>query len=166
MKNTALAIGTPDELNEEVNGYINLIEKQVKKENPNTKLVKSNLKNAASILDGYISETLKKESQVVEKWVEALFLQKIDYHYDEDNINERFLVKFPDGSTSQQNAKKNCRKPLRLKIFHKKPEKIRMSFLFPLPVQTNSTKIPQDKQLKSLFIQAKNTLMQKIRKKQ
>lgn len=155
LKNTALAIGTPDELNEEVNGYINLIEKQVKKENPNTKLVKSNLKNAASILDGYISETLKKESQVVEKWVEALFLQKIDYHYDEDNINERFLVKFPDGSTSQTKRQEELQETSQAENI---PQEAREnSNVIPISVagQTNSTKIPQDKQLKSLFIQAK-----------
>ena len=65
LKNTALAIGTPSDLAQEVDEYIDLIEKQSKKDVPNTKLVKSNLKNAASLLDGYISETLQKESQVV-----------------------------------------------------------------------------------------------------
>ena len=73
FRNTAAAIGTPDDLKEEVNGYLSLIESQVKKNNPNTKLIKSNLKNASSILDGYISETLNKDSKVVENWVDALF---------------------------------------------------------------------------------------------
>ena len=49
FKNTAIAIGTPDELKEEVSGYLALIEKQVTKETPNSKLIKSNLKNAYSI---------------------------------------------------------------------------------------------------------------------
>ena len=71
FKNTAAAIGTPDDLKEEVNGYLTLIEAQVKKDNPNTKLVKSNLKNASTILDNYISKTLNKESKVVENWVDA-----------------------------------------------------------------------------------------------
>lgn len=44
FRNTAAAIGTPDDLKEEVNGYLSLIEAQVQKDNPNTKLVKSNLK--------------------------------------------------------------------------------------------------------------------------
>lgn len=76
FRNTALAIGTPDELYEEVNDYIGLIEKQVKRNDPDTKLIKSNLKNAASILDRHISETLNKNSKVVENWVDTLFLQK------------------------------------------------------------------------------------------
>ena len=41
FKNTAIAIGTPDDLKEEVYGYIELIEKQVVKEKPNSKLIKS-----------------------------------------------------------------------------------------------------------------------------
>lgn len=73
FRNTALAIGTPDELYEEVNDYIGLIEKQVKRNDPDTKLIKSNLKNAASILDRHISETLNKNSKVVENWVDTLF---------------------------------------------------------------------------------------------
>src|SRR5699024_9041442 len=88
FNNTALAIGTPAELKEEVDGYLALVEKQVQKDNPNTKLIKSNLKNASSILDGYISKTLNKDSKVVENWVDALFLQQIDFKYDENNINK------------------------------------------------------------------------------
>ncbi|MBO8429948.1 hypothetical protein IAC76_01035, partial [Spirochaetes bacterium] len=72
FNNTAIAIGTPDNLKEEVNGYLSLIQAQVSKENPNVRLIKSNLKNASTILDGYISETLNKESKVVENWVDAL----------------------------------------------------------------------------------------------
>ena len=48
FNNTALAIGTPENLKEEVNGYLSLIETQVKKDNPNTKLIKSNLKRIQS----------------------------------------------------------------------------------------------------------------------
>ncbi len=107
FKNTAAAIGTPDDLKEEVNGYLTLIEAQVKKDNPNTKLVKSNLKNASSILDNYISKTLNKDSKVVENWVDALFLQQIDFSYNEGDINPQFLVKFPDGSTQQEAKTEN-----------------------------------------------------------
>lgn len=145
FRNTAAAIGTPDNLKEEVEGYLNLVEKQVLKENANTKLVKSNLKNASSILDGYISETLNKESKVVENWVDALFLQQIDFKYNEEDINPQFLVKFPEGSTQKDE-----------KIEHKTPE---------TPVEPIETEIktdskvvsliPQDKELKSLFIQSK-----------
>lgn len=99
-KNTALAIGTPPELEEEVNAYLDLVKVEVTKENPNTKIVKSNLKNAASLLDGYITETLNRPSKVVENWADALFLQKINYNYNEGDINEQFLVKFPDRKNS------------------------------------------------------------------
>ena len=96
FRNTALAIGTPPELQAEVDGYLELINSQVTKEKPNTKLIKSNLKNASSLLDAYISETLNKDSKVVENWVDAIFLQQIDFKYNENEINPQFLVKFPE----------------------------------------------------------------------
>ena len=129
FKNTAIAIGTPDDLKEEVSGYLALIEKQVTKETPNRELIKSNLKNAASILDNYISKTLDKDSKVVENWVDALFLQQIDFKYNEEDINPEFLVKFPE-ETLNRTAKTE-------------------------EVQQVNPFIPQDKELKKLFIQAK-----------
>lgn len=151
FKNTAIAIGTPESISEEVNGYISLIEKQVTKDNPNVKLIKSNLKNAASLLDGHISETLNKESKVVENWVDTLFLQKINFKYDENDINERFLVKFPDGSTSKTKRQEE------LQETNQEPANIEEnSKVIPINVAGDSkVKIPQDKELKSLFIQAK-----------
>lgn len=138
FRNTAAAIGTPDNLKEEVEGYLTLVEKQVKKDDANTKLVKSNLKNASSILDGYISKTLNKDSKVVENWVDALFLQQIDFKYNEEEINPQFLVKFP-----QNTEPKTIETPT---------EPIEQE------IQTDAkvvSLIPQDKELKSLFIQSK-----------
>ena len=138
FRNTAAAIGTPDNLKEEVEGYLSLVEKQVKKDDANTKLVKSNLKNASSILDGYISKTLNKDSKVVENWVDALFLQQIDFKYNEEEINPQFLVKFP-----QNTEPKTIETPT---------EPIEQE------IQTDAkvvSLIPQDKELKSLFIQSK-----------
>lgn len=141
FRNTAGAIGTPDNLKEEVEGYLTLVQKQVTKDEPNTKLVKSNLKNASSILDGYISQTLNKESKVVENWVDALFLQQIDFKYNEEEINPQFLVKFPQGSEqAQPNTVETPPEPIEQEI------------------KTNAevvSLIPQDKELKSLFIQSK-----------
>lgn len=131
FKNTAIAIGTPDDLKEEVSGYLALIEKQVTKETPNSKLIKSNLKNAASILDNYISQTLNKDSKVVENWVDALFLQQIDFKYDENDVNPEFLVKFPEETLNRT----------------EKAEEVQKEQVNPF--------IPQDKELKKLFIQAK-----------
>lgn len=128
FKNTAIAIGTPEDLKEEVNGYLELIDKQITKENPNSKIIKSNLKNAATILDNYISQTLDKDSKVVENWVDALFLQQIDFKYDADDINAEFLVKFPEDTP--------------------KPEDKKVE-------EKQNNLIPQDAELKKLFIRAK-----------
>lgn len=152
FKNTAIAIGTPAELSQEVNAYISLIETQVKKDHPNAKLVKSNLKNAASILDNHISETLGKESKVVENWVDTLFIQNINYKYDENDINERFLVKFPDGTTSQTKREEELQETTSEEIL---PQQENSSNVIPLSVAGSKGQIPQDKQLKSLFIKAK-----------
>lgn len=131
FKNTAIAIGTPDDLKEEVSGYLALIEKQVTKETPNSKLIKSNLKNAASILDNYISKTLDKDSKVVENWVDALFLQQIDFKYNENDVNPEFLVKFPEDTQNRS----------------QQAEEVQQEQVNPF--------IPQDSELKKLFIKAK-----------
>ncbi len=154
FRNTALAIGTPDDLNEIVNSYLGAVEKQVKKEGADQKLVKSTLKGAASILDRHISETLGRDSNVVEKWVDTLFMQKINLRYNEEDVNERFLVKFPDGSPAQTKRQEELQETAQQEI---KPPVEPESNVIPISVagQTSQTKIPQDKQLKSLFIQAK-----------
>lgn len=155
FNNTVAAIGTPDNLKEEVEGYLELIDKQVKKDNPNVKLIKSNLKNASTILDGHISATLNKDSKVVEGWVDALFnLDNIDFKYNEDDINPQFLVKFPESSTekaekSQPAAAQNVEQP-------SVPEQVEE--VKPQPEQAapkTNVFVPQDAELKSLFIQSK-----------
>ena len=82
FKNTLKAIGASKEVNEEVETYLKLVELQSVKETPSQKIIKSNLTNAAVILDGYITETLNKPSGVVKNWVDALLLQKVDYKSD------------------------------------------------------------------------------------
>ncbi|CCY23718.1 tPR repeat-containing protein [Brachyspira sp. CAG:484] len=157
FKNTQIAIGTPPELGEEVDAYLNLIQKQVQKENPNIGRIKSDLKTASSILDEYISKTLNKESKVVENWVDALFLQQIDFKYNEEEINPQFLVKFPEGSTEKaQKAEEKApvenvpvQEEVQTEETNTKPQEITSE-----QKQTN-VHIPQDKELKSLFIQSK-----------
>ena len=152
FKNTAVAIGTPEDVFEEVNGYLALIDKQVRKPSPNGKIIKTNLAFAASLLDEHISQTLQKESKVVQNWVDTLFLQRINFKYDENDINERFLVKFPDGSTSQTKRQEELQETAQEEILPENKEKV-----IPISVAKtdDSLRIPQDKQLKSLFIQAK-----------
>ena len=156
FKNTALAIGTPDDLNDIVDGYIAVIEKQVKTGNANKNLVKNTLNSAASILDNYISETLNKDSKVVENWVDALFLQNIDLQYNEDDINERFLVKFPDGTTSQTQKQDAIQNADTNEEYTQQTKDITSNNTNP-KTQTaqNSKTVPVDKELKSLFIKAK-----------
>lgn len=150
FKNTAVAIGTPADLSTEINNRISLIQAEVSKENPDVGLVKSDLMNASRRLDKYISETLNKESKVVENWVSALFIQDIDFSYNEGNINTQFLVKFPEGSTEQaENAQ-----------IKDVPENV-TEMEINSSVETSETEtqtkvyIPQDKELKSLFLQSK-----------
>jgi len=82
FKNTLKAIGASKEVNDEVETYLNLVEIQASKENASQRIIRSNLKNAAAVLDTYISETLNKPSNVVNNWIDALLLQKIDYKTD------------------------------------------------------------------------------------
>ena len=161
FKNTAVAIGTPEELKEEVNGYLELIEKQVTKDEPNKKLIKSNLKNASTILDNYISETLNKDSKVVENWVDALFMQDIDFKYNEEDVNPQFLVKFPEGSTEipEQNQSVQTAEEV-----IETPEAEETVIKTEVPEQPK-VHIPEDAQLKSLFIQSKKLAYAKEPKK-
>ena len=104
FRSTISAIGTPDILREEVEDYLQEIEVNTKGEAPSINLVQTNLMNAANILDRYISETLNKKSVVVAKWLDALFLQRINYHYNDGEVNKAFLVKFPE-SEEEKRAK-------------------------------------------------------------
>ena len=133
FKNTAKAIGTPEDLYEEVDTYLSLVEKQTKKDNANVKLVQSNLRNAAGLLDKYISDTLNKESKVVENWVEAIFLQQVDYKYNTEDINEAFLVQMPEDNKKTEETPKQEET-----VTPKEPEKPKM-----------------DSQLKNLFTAAR-----------
>lgn len=146
FKATAATIGTPDDLTEEVNSYLNLIELQVKKDEPNVKVIKSNLKNASAVLDSYITETLQRPSNVVENWIDALFLQKINYKFDNKEINPLFLVKFPDGKPlSEVDESEEIEENSKSTESDEETSE---------EAQTN-TGIPEDSQLKSLFLQAK-----------
>ena len=95
FKNTTEAIGSPDDIKETVYTYVSLVKKEAEKETPNKKIIQSNLKNASQVLDEYITVTLKKPSKVVEGWIDSLFLQNVDYKYDESIINPDYEMKLP-----------------------------------------------------------------------
>lgn len=101
FKNTAIAIGSPPNIIQEVDQYLALAETQSLKNEPNKKIIQSNLKNASNVLDDFISKTLNKKSKVVENWIDALFLQQVDYKSDPETINADFLVKLPDKETGE-----------------------------------------------------------------
>lgn len=155
FKNTAQAIGTPDYIVEEVDGYLDLAQTQSLKEQPNKKIIQANLKNASTILDDFISTTLNKKSKVVENWVDALFLQQVDYKSDSKSINPDFLVKLTD--------KNNNSVPVSPQ---KTQEPEQTEFALPVkttetttpPVKESKVYIPSDPELKMSFIQGKKYL--------
>ncbi len=145
FKNTAKAIGASPELTEEVDTYLLLVENQAKKEAPDTKLIRSNLKNASTLLDNYISETLQRHSKVVENWIDALFLQQINYKFNEGEINPNFLVKFPN----QTKASSDVESDEETSEAEEEEEKTTEE------TSSKSVLVPQDEKLKSLFLQGK-----------
>lgn len=143
FKGTVTAIGSSPELAEEVNTYLTLVEQQSKKENPDTRLIRSNLKNASSLLDNYITETLQRPSKVVENWIDALFLQQINYKFNDGEINPNFLVKFPNQKKEEddENSSQNDNEQE-----ESKEEK---------DSSNKAVIVPKDEKLKTLFLQAK-----------
>ncbi len=178
FRNTIKAIATPPEIEEQVNHYLQIVEQQVREANPQVNLIQSNLKIAASMLDRYISDTLNKDSKVVQNWLDALFLQKINYSYDESEVNPNFLVKFPENRKEEAKPAAQPKeevKPVQEEIPAEKtlsyeennaevveiqPEELTLEEEFIQARQTiskkpNITIIPQDTKLKSLFVEAK-----------
>ncbi len=184
FRNTIKAIATPPDLESQAEEYLQLVEMHVKRPNPNVPIVQNNLRSAAQILDRYITDTLKKESKVVQNWLEALFLQQINYNYDESEVNESFLVKFPQNQPKPQpkqyvNQAQNepVHEPIEVSdndnvpigdyepigVVPQEPEadlfdesaSIEESFQKTFVRKPNITVIPQDTRLKSLFIEAK-----------
>lgn len=140
FKNTANAIGAPDDIKSEVFSYLSLIESQSKKDNPNPQIIQSNLKNASQILDAYITDTLKKPSRVVENWVDALFLQQIDYK-SQQKPQEK--IDFLTVGKTEQTEEKSVVDAQEEKITTENPQNESRFY------------VPSDSRLKSMFIQAK-----------
>lgn len=172
FRNTIKAIATPPDIEEQVNHYLQIVEQQVREPHPQVNLIQSNLKIAASMLDKYISETLNKDSKVVQNWLDALFLQRINYSYDEAEVNPNFLVKFPENreekkpAPQQQTEQAPAPEPEPVvqeaheEIIEIEPEELNLEEEFIQAKQTiskkpNITIIPQDTKLKSLFVEAK-----------
>lgn len=174
FRNTMKAIATPPEIEEQVNKYLETVNEQVHAQHPQVNLIQSNLKIAASLLDNYISETLNKTSKVVQNWLDALFLQRIDYSYNENDVNPSFLVKFPDDNNNdkpeeakeEQVVQEEAKSDSELEFpdaetgVEIQPEKLSLEEEFTQAQKTisqkpNITIVPQDTRLKSLFVEAK-----------
>ena len=154
FKNTAIAIGTPEELSTEVNNRISLIQAELSQENPDINLVKSDLMNASRKLDKYISATLNKDSKVVENWMAALFLQDIDFKYNENNINTKFLVKFPEKKKKKIQKAEQSGLPENVTEMEVSSGVVEETQELATESQTK-VYIPEDKELKSMFLQSK-----------
>ncbi len=176
FRNTIKAIATPPDLEAQVEEYLQLVEMHVKRPNPNVPIVQNNLKSAAQMLDRYITDTLKKESRVVQNWLEALFLQQVDYSFNEADVNESFLVKFPQNQQrqqaqqAQQQAQQEAQANEEVPVGNYEPIEVapedridpfEVTLSVDEDIQRTFTKkphvtvIPQDTRLKSLFIEAK-----------
>lgn len=165
FKNTAIAIGSPPNIIQEVDQYLSLAEAQSLKNEPDKKIIQSNLKNASNILDKFISQTLNKKSKVVENWVDALFLQQVNYKSDPSTVNEDFLVKLPDKETGDM-------KPISQNIAITNQQESSVHTTQPEDIQAaqsqqteqeksaetktaSSVYIPQDPQIRKAFLQGK-----------
>lgn len=95
FRSTILAINAPDDVRDEVNIYLTLVEKESQKDDPSREIIVANLKNASRISDSYITRALNKPSNVVEKWIDTLFLQRINLKADPNEINPDFQLEFP-----------------------------------------------------------------------
>ena len=180
FRNTIKAIATPAEIEEQVNNYLKIVEQMVREPHPQVNLIQSNLKIAASLLDKYISETLNKDSKVVQNWLDALFLQRINYSYDDQEINPSFLVQFPDEGERKAKAQQEQKEPEVQKEDlvqqTENKEELSLENIYPSEIEDyvpptleeeyaqaqttisqkpNITIIPQDTRLKSLFMEAK-----------
>ena len=153
FKNTANAIGAPDKIRAEVDSYLALIEGQSQKENPNPQIIQANLRSASQILDEYITETLKKPSKVVENWVDALFLQQIDYKATAPKVEDKVAEDVIPSDTFENEIVEEVGTDNYSEIIEEEQAEVVSTPI--APVSTSDIYIPQDPQLKRMFVQAK-----------
>lgn len=148
FRGTASAVGAPKDVTDEVNAYLALIQTQAEKDSPNPKIINSNLKNASQVLDAYITKTLKTQSNVVENWVDALFLQKIDYKADPNAINENLKLNLGGNDEKQAQQAQQAAQQAQQIVQSEEAQKVVTK-----PEARNY--VPSDEKMKELFIRAK-----------
>jgi len=150
FRSTANAVGAPKEITDEVFAYLDLIQAQSVKEAPNKKIIQSNLKNASQVLDAYISKTLQTQSTVVENWVDALFLQNIDYKADPNAINKDFKLNFENESVAEEEkTSAPVENERNITVEAKAAEKSKRNY------------VPEDEKMRALFVNAKHSVKEK-----
>lgn len=149
FKKTTSAISAPPDIQNEVDTYLSLIEKQSSKEFPNQDVIKANLISASKVLDEYIAKSLNKKSNVVENWIDALFLQHIEYKANPNENNPAFRVQLPE--KKQEEVSKQIEGEART------PQSAQMQEQSSSNINASKTKayIPQDPNLRRMFVQAK-----------
>ncbi len=153
FQNTTSAIGAPDDIAGEVNTYLSLVEAQAQKENPNKQVIQSNLKNASQILDAYIAESLNKPSKVVENWTDALFLQNVDYRANTSAISAHVQEQANHGQSKATQTTETTQAEI---VNEQSSSDSFGSSGIQADKQTRSgVYVPEDRQLRKMFIQAK-----------
>lgn len=82
FRNTVASVGATPEIEQKVNEYISMVETEATQETPRKETIVMYLKTASKMLDDYISQTLRKPSNVVQDWIDAFLLQEVDYKAD------------------------------------------------------------------------------------
>ncbi|MBQ2984020.1 MAG: tetratricopeptide repeat protein [Candidatus Gastranaerophilales bacterium] len=174
FRSTILAINAPKDVQDEVKVYLDLVERESKKETPSRDIITANLKIASKISDSFIARTLNKPSNVVEGWIDALFLQKINLKADPKEINPDFLLEFPQKAQERINEQKatvieaETIQEEKQPIAQEEPEEIESTIEISQntssevkiePIKQQGAFSPNneiDKKAKELFTQAKN----------
>ena len=155
FNSTLGAIGASEEVEKEVKTYLGLVESQSQKDNPNKKIIVSNLKIAADVLDGYISDTLKKPSKVVKDWVDALLLQNIDFKADESLTKGAFeSITGEQPQTAKLAEKKRAEKEHALALTENSAEVTKTEETAPSEPVVNAVSEQNTKQIDALISQA------------
>ena len=136
-----------------------MVEAQAHKDNPNKKVIVSNLKIAADVLDTYISDTLKKPSKVVKDWVEALLLQNIDFKVDESITKGAFeSITGEQPQTAKLAEKKRAEREASIKAETTYAEGIQSNETAAEEPKISEQPKTENKEIEALIIQAQNMI--------
>ena len=95
-------------------------------------------------------------------WLDALFLQKIDYFYNENDVNPSFLVKFPDENNTKPKEAPQPEQEQAIETEQKETEQTSAETELEFPPVNDGVKIePEELTLEEEYKQAKQTISQK-----